>query len=107
MAAVNAAYEGQDLNALLELQQRPDRPPQKLPRSREEILAEMAAEVLRLDQLIAKLNRQLDELSSSTLVQIQLDVSMARQSGQDLLGQIAKDLELEIAQARAELASIT
>ena len=107
MAAVNAAYEGQDLNALLELQQRPDRPPQKLPRSREEILAEMAAEVLRLDQLIAKLNRQLDELSSSALVQIQLDVSMARQSGQDLLGQIAKDLELEIAQARAELASIT
>ena len=107
MSAVNAAYSGHDLNALLELQQRPDRPPQKVTQSGEEILAEMAAEVLRLDQLIVKLNRQLDELSSSALAQLQLDVSMARQTGQNLLGQMARDLELEIARAKAELASIT
>ena len=107
MAEVNAAYERHDLNALLKLQQQPDRPPQKVPQSREEILTEMTAEVLRLDQIIARLNRQVDELSSSPLAQLQLDVSMARQSGQAPLRQIAKDLELEIAQARAELASLT
>ncbi|MFQ5924095.1 MAG: hypothetical protein ACE5M4_14755 [Anaerolineales bacterium] len=107
MAEVNAAYGRHDLKALLELQQQPDRPPQKVTQSREQILLKMTAEVLRLDRVIAKLNRQLDELSSSALAQLQLDVSMARQSGQDLLSQIAKDLELEIAQAKAELASFT
>ncbi len=105
MAAVNAAYQIQDLHALLELRQQPDRQPERVNLTREELLAKMAAEVLRLDQLIAKLNRTMNELSNSSLAQLQLNVSMARQSGQDLLSQIAKDLELEIARASAELAS--
>jgi hypothetical protein len=105
MADVNAAYQNKDLNALLELRQRPDRQPERVSQTREEILAKMAAEILRLDQLIAKLNRQIYELSNSSLAQLQLNVSMARQAGQDLLGQIARDLELEIARAKAELAS--
>ncbi len=105
MAAVNAAYQNQDLNALLELRQQPDRQPKLVSQTREELLAKMAAEVLRLDQLIAKLNRTMNELSNSSLAQLQLNVSMARQSGQDLLSQIGKDLELEIARASAELAS--
>ncbi|MFQ5942715.1 MAG: hypothetical protein ACE5JF_04105 [Anaerolineales bacterium] len=104
MAAVNAAYQNHDLNALLELQQQPDLPPQKVTLSRQDILAEMAAEVLRLDRLIVTLTRKLDELSGSALAQLQLDVSIA---GQDLLSQIAKDLELEIARAKAELASMS
>ena len=66
----------------------------------------MAAEVIRLDQLITNLSRRMNELSNSALAQLQLDVSMARQSGQDMLSQIAKDLELEIARAKAELAAI-
>lgn len=107
MAAVNAAYEKHDLNALLELQQQPDRLAQKVVQSRAALLTELSAEVLRLDGVIQRLTRQLDEISNSALAQLQLDVSMARQSGQDPLGQIAKELELDIAQARAELASIT
>lgn len=107
MATINAAYQSRDLNALLELRQQPDRPPQRVSRSREEILAEMASEVLRLDQLIARLNRRMDEISNSALAQLQLDVSMTRQAGQDLLSQIAKNLELEIARAKAELAAIS
>jgi hypothetical protein len=107
MATVNAAYASKDLSALLGLQQQPDRPPKKVTQTREEFLAEMSAEVLRLDQLITKLKRQLDELSSSGLAQLQLDVTMARQSGQDLLSQIAKDMELEIANVKAELASLS
>jgi len=107
MAAVNAAYQSKDLNALHELRQQPDRKPERVSHTREEILAIMAAEILRLDQLIANLNRRMDELSNSSLSQLQLDVSIARQSGQDILGQIAKDLELEIARATAELAPYT
>ncbi|MEE9216156.1 MAG: hypothetical protein V3U32_01865 [Anaerolineales bacterium] len=105
MATVNAAYQSHDLNALLELRQQPDRQPERVSQTREEILAKMSAEILRLDQLIAKLNRRMDKLSNSSLAQLQLDVSMARQSGQDLLSQIANDLELEIARSIAELAS--
>ena len=105
MAAVNAAYQNQDLNALLDLRQQPDRNPERVSQTREELLAKMAAEVLRLDQLIAKLNRSMNELSNSSLAQLQLNISMARQSGQDMLSQIVKNLELEIARASAELAS--
>lgn len=107
MAAVNAAYQNQDLNALLALRQQPDRQLKQVSLTREELLANLAAEVLRLDQLIAKLNRTMDELSNSSLAQLQLNVSMARQAGRDLLSQIAKDLELEIAHATAELASFS
>ena len=106
MAEVNAAYQSGNLSALLELQQQPERPPQRRTLTREELLAELAAEVLRLDGLIKKLTRDLDALASSSLAQLQLDVSMARQSGQDLLAQIARDLELEIARVKAELASV-
>ena len=106
MAAVNGAYEKHDLDALLELRQKPDRPVRAMMvQSRAEILAELSAEVLRLDHVVQEINRQLDELSNSALAQLQLDVSMARQSGQDLLGQIARELELDIARTQAELAS--
>jgi hypothetical protein len=107
MAAVNDAYQRQDLNALLELRKQPDRQPERVSQTREEILATLAAEILRLDQLIAKLNRRMDELSNSSLAQLQLEVTMARQIGQDLLSQIARDIEIEIAQAKAELASLS
>ena len=107
MAKVNQAYQSNDLNALMALEQQPDRPAQRAQKSREQILAEMAAEVLRLDGLISKLKRQLDELASSNLAQLQLNVSMARQSGGDLLGEIARDLELEIAQVKAQLAALS
>jgi len=106
MAAVNGAYEKHDLNALLELQEQPDRSAQKVVQSREEILAELSAEVLRLDGVILRLRRQLEEVSNSGLAQLQLDVTMARQSGQDPLGLIVKELELDIARTQAELASI-
>ena len=107
MAAVNAAYQKHDLEALLELQQKPDRPVRAMVQSRAETLAQLSSEVLRLDQVIQKLTRQLDELVNSALARLQLEVSMARQSGQDLLGQIARELELDIARTQAELASNT
>ncbi len=106
MAAVNEAYQSQNLQALHELQQQPDRPPSRVGQTRDELLAELSAEVLRLDRLIAKLRRHLDELSGSGLAQLQLDVSIARQSGQDLLGQIAREIQLEIAKTKAEITAL-
>jgi predicted nucleic acid-binding Zn-ribbon protein len=106
MAKVNAAYDARDLKALQALAAEPDRPPGAQPKTRADLLAEMQAEIERLNDVIANLERQLDELSRSPAVQLKLDASLARQSGYNLLGQIAAQLETEIANAEAELASL-
>ncbi len=106
MAEINQAYQAKDLAALRALQNRPDRPPPAVEKTSEELTVEMQAEVIRLDAVIAKLQRQLNELAASELVQLQLSVSMAKQSGRDLLAEIARDLEREIAQVKVELAAL-
>lgn len=106
MAEINAAYQSKDLAALRALQDRSDRPPPPVDKTSEEQTIEMQAEVIRLDGVIAKLQRQLNELAASELVQLQLSVSMAKQSGRDLLAEIARDLEREIAQVKVELATL-
>lgn len=106
MAEVNQAYQAKDLAALQALADRPDRAPQPVERSGEELSTDLQAEVIRLDGVIAKLKRQLDELAASELAQLQLSVSMAKQSGQDLLAELALDLEREIAQVKAQLAAL-
>jgi predicted nucleic acid-binding Zn-ribbon protein len=105
MAEINQAYESKDLAALQRLQAQPDQPQPEARKSSEELTAEMQAEVIRLDGVIAALQRELSELASSELAKLQLAISMGRQSGQDLLAQLAHDLEKEIGQIKAELAS--
>lgn len=106
MAEINEAYQAKDLAALRALQDRPDRQPPPVEKTSEQQAIDMEAEVIRLDGVIAKLQRQLDELAASELVQLQLSVSMAKQSGGDLLAEIARDLEREIAQVKVELAAL-
>lgn len=106
MAEINMAYEARDLAALQRLKDQPDQPQPDAPKSAEQLTTEMQAEVIRLDGVIAALERQLKELVSSELAKLQLSVSMAKQSGQDLLAELAHDLELEIVRVRAELASL-
>lgn len=105
MAEINQAYEAKDLGALQHLQAQPDRQPPEVRKSTAEVTTELQAEIIRLDGLIAGLQRELSELASSELAKLQLSASMARQSGQDLLGQLSRDLELEIAHVTAELAA--
>lgn len=106
MAEINEAYQAKDLAALRALQDRPDRPPPAVEKTSEQLSVELQAEVIRLDAVIAKLKRQLDELAASELAQLQLSVSMARQAGRDLLAEIARDLEREIAEVKVELAAL-
>jgi hypothetical protein len=106
MAEINQAYEAKDLAALQRLQDQPDQPQKTAPKSAEELAAEMQAEVIRLDGVIAALERELAELVGSELAKLQLSVSMAGQIGQDLLAELARDLEMEIARIKVQLAAL-
>ncbi len=106
MAQVNEAYAVGDLAALRRLAASPERPERAPQKTREQLMADMRAEIARLDRLIADLERQLDALVRSHTVQLMLDASIARRAGRDLLAEMAADLEAEIAQVEIELASL-
>jgi hypothetical protein len=106
MAKVNEAYAAGDLKALTELARQPDRPPEAVEKSRQEILQELSSEILRLDRLIIDLERQVSDLSRSETLQLQLEATMAQHEGRDLLREMVSSLETDIARAEAELASI-
>lgn len=105
MAQVNAAYAAQDLKTLQELATLPELAAEA-PASRAAQLAELRAESERLDGVIAGLEGELDGLADTPAVQLKLEVSLARQRGHNLLGQIAAELEAEIARLEAELAGL-
>jgi hypothetical protein len=107
MAQVNEAYAAQNvaaLKALAEKQERPEKPVQK---SREQILAELRAEVRRLDGVIINLERNLNDLVNSYTVKLMLEVSIAARQGHDLLEEMAKNLLSRISHLEAEIASLS
>jgi hypothetical protein len=106
MAKVNAAYAAGDLQALETLAQQQEQPTAEHRKSREEVLVQLTGELRRLDGLLAGLQNELDRLLRSQTVQLQLEVSMARQSGRDMLGEMASDLVFQIAEVEADLAGL-
>lgn len=106
MAEVNEAYAAQNLAALRKLAERPDRIEEPRPKTREQLVAELRGEIVRLDRVIRSLERRLQELINSHTVQLMLEVTIAARSGRDLLDEMAKDLRAEIARLEVELASL-
>ena len=104
MVKVNKAYSSKDLKALRELMKQPDVTLDEPVKTRHQVLAEMEAENKRLDGVIASLNAQLRELiHSNETVRLMLDVSIARQRGQDLIAEMARDFQHEIARLELEV----
>ena len=107
MARVNDAYRAQDLAALRQLGNEHPEPPMPLaPKTREQVLSEMQAEIDRLDELALKLEQQLDGLAKSPAVQLKLEALWARRAGGDLLADMGRQLQTEIARAEKELATL-
>lgn len=106
MAKVNEAYAVGDLAALKELAQEPDRPEEELERTRAEEIADLRAEIRRLDGVVLQLRSTLDELTRSHDVQLMLEATMAENQGRDLIGEMAIDLKRQIAGLEAELAEL-
>lgn len=104
MVKVNEAYSSKDLRALRELMKQPDVILEEPIKSRQRMMAEMEAEIKRLDGVIAHLNAQLRELiHSNESVRLMLDVSIARQRGKDLIAEMARDFQHEIARLEIEV----
>jgi hypothetical protein len=106
MAEVNQAYAASDLAALRALDKHPDRSVELAPKTRDQILAEIMAEIQRLDRLIPQLESELRRVIQSPLLQLKLEATLARRQGRDLLGEMASDLRVEIARLEAELADL-
>lgn len=106
MSKVNEAYTARDLSALQELATQPDRPPEPVAKSREQLIAELRADIHHLDGVIAGLEHTLSRLANSDIVSLQLETTMARRAGRDLLSEMAADLQVEIAEVEAELARL-
>lgn len=105
MAEVNAAYADLNKAALETLTGKSDWSPAPPVRTRDEEVAELRSEVRRLDSLIADLERNLRELINSDTVKLMLEVSSARRSGWDLLGQMENDLLAQISALQNELST--
>jgi hypothetical protein len=109
MGRVNTAYHAQDLAALRQFagEQIPaSAPAPPTPKTRPQILAELQAEIERLDQLAASLERQLDDLAKSPAVRLKLDAVFARRDGRDLVAELAAELQADLARAEKELAKL-
>ena len=109
MAAVNAAYAARDLGALQALAAAREDPSKPVIRidSRAALIASLKRESARLDELIARLEHELDELTYSPALKLQLDVKLARRAGRDLLGEAGAELQRDIIMLEAELRRVT
>ena len=106
MAQVNEAYAAQNLSAMKKLAQKPDRPDVPADKTREQIMVDLKAEIVRLDRVILALDRQLQEEINSHTVRLMLEVSIAESNGRNLLAEMAADIQTDIARLEVELASL-
>lgn len=106
MAQINDAYAAQNLSAMKKLAQKPDRPEAPADKTREQIMVDLKAEIVRLDRVILALDRQLQDLINSHTVRLMLEVSIAERNGSNLLAEMAADIRADIARLEVELASI-
>jgi hypothetical protein len=106
MVEVNQAYSDKNLKALLVLMDRPDQAVETVEKTRDEEVNELYAEAHRLDDIVQQLEFQLKELVNSPTMKIMLDVSMARNSGRDMLAEMAKELLDRIFLVEGEIAAL-
>ena len=106
MAQINDAYAAQNLSAMKKLAQKPDRPEAPADKTREQIMVDLKAEIVRLDRVILALDRQLQDLINSHTVRLMLEVSIAERNGSNLLAEMAADIRADIARLEVEIASI-
>lgn len=107
MAQVNQAYSEKDLAQLRGLQSKPDEEVSQEQRPREKVLADLRAEVRRLDGVIRDLETTLRNLTNSGIVQLKLEASFARSQGRDLVRDMERSLREEIAELEIELEAIS
>jgi chromosome segregation ATPase len=102
MAAVNAAYEARSITELEALAARPERVARTggADQNRLEALTER---LHYLQQRVREVEREIDEWMHGPLVEIRLEVRLAARQGQDLLSEMAAEVEKDLERKQVEL----
>jgi len=105
MTEINRAYNAGDLSVLMKLAgisipygvdlKHPPSQPVKL-------INESLSELEQIEQKLKKVRRQINRLSSLTIVKLSLEVKLARHQGRDLLNEMAANLQYKVARKMAE-----
>lgn len=103
MARVNQAYTERNLAMLLKLSEEPDIESFNGSLSIAEEVARIRKELKRLDEVITELELSIRQIDTSPIMQLRLEVYMARRGGRDLLTDMVKDLEMQIADLEEHL----
>ena len=104
MAEINEAYAQKDLDKLREIAEREGERLRSVPgETLAEKLARLTRESHRLDDVIQRLQGELEELKRSPTWEMMQKVEKAREDGQDILAGLVKDLEQRIKRKREEL----
>lgn len=106
MADINRAYAAKDFNALEAIFNRGEAPEMAEQKAPVEVVVDLQQELRRLDAVIARMEAELQELILSPIVQLMLDMTMARRKGRDLLAEISRDLQQTIASLETEIAAL-
>jgi len=102
MAQINDAYANQDIRTLHNLARQKDRIDVETPIQDIE-LRELEAVYNQLRRRIFQLKQQIFELKNCDLMQLKVEVSVARARGRDMLGEMAEQLEATYRQHLQEL----
>ncbi|MEE8120942.1 MAG: J domain-containing protein [Anaerolineales bacterium] len=106
MVQINDAYAAQNLLTMKKVALKPVRPEAPATKTREQIIVDLKAEIVRLDRVVLSLERQLQELINSYTVRLMLEVSIAKRDGGNLLAKMAAEIRTEIASLEAELKAL-
>jgi hypothetical protein len=103
MMAVNAAYAARDLAKLQALAGEPDRSPETKTGMEGRRLVTLNDRLQQIQRRLREVEQEIRELTNSEMIQLSLEVKLARQQGWDLLAEIAADVDKDLAQKRVEL----
>ena len=96
MAHVNQAYTNRDLEALLKLSEAPDITKVNGSLSNAKQVAHIRIELKRLDVVITELEETIRQIDGSPIMQLRLEIRLARRDGKELLADMASDLTVQI-----------
>ena len=103
MAAANAAYAAQSLTELQALSARPERRAARGGGADRHRLDALRDKLRHIQRRIREIERELDDLLHGDMMELSLEIKLAKSRGQDLLAAMAAEVKGDMARKRAEL----
>lgn len=106
MAEITQAYTSQSLSILRKIAKNIQYQPDAKPMTREEILKTLLEELSEIEIIILETEEKCRKLDGCPAMQMRMEAQMARQSGRDLLSDIADNLKIKIEEYEERLRSL-